>query len=75
MTKLEEHPTVRKYRKDQLAPEQKSKHLDAAELKKVILNLGADDVGFVEIDRPEIANQKEDILAIFPKAKSLISFV
>lgn len=75
MTKLEEHPTVRKYRKGQLAPEQKSKHLDTEELKKVILNLGADDVGFVEIDRPEIADQKEDILAVFPRAKSLISFV
>ncbi len=75
MIKLEEHPTVRKYRKRQVESEQKSKLLDADELKKIILDLGADDVGFVEIDRPEIADQKEDILAVFPKAKSLISFV
>ena len=39
------------------------------------MDLGAADVGFVEIDRPELDDQREGILAIFPKAKTLISFV
>ena len=37
--------------------------------------MGADDVGFVEIDRPAIADQQSDILAAFPPTKTLISFV
>ncbi|VAX27855.1 Iron-sulfur cluster-binding protein [hydrothermal vent metagenome] len=49
--------------------------LDAAMLKRLCLKAGTDDVGFVELDRPELADQRDDILAIFPKAKTLISFV
>ncbi len=44
-------------------------------LRQMCLEAGADDVGFVEIDRPALADQREDILAVFPKAKTLISFV
>ncbi|NOY73963.1 MAG: 4Fe-4S ferredoxin, partial [Gammaproteobacteria bacterium] len=44
-------------------------------LKQLCLKAGADDVGFVELDRPELADQRDDILAVFPKAKTLISFV
>jgi len=29
----------------------------------------------VEVDRPEIAEQKSDILAVFPKTKTLVGFV
>jgi hypothetical protein len=32
-------------------------------------------VGFVQIDRAEIADQHADILAAFPRTKTLISFV
>jgi len=35
---------------------------------------GADDVGFVEAGRPEIAGERNDILAVFPKAKALVGF-
>jgi epoxyqueuosine reductase QueG len=38
------------------------------------LAFGADDVGFVEISRPSLADQKEDILNVFPWTKTLISF-
>ena len=75
MKKLEDHPTVKKYREKKLEPESKPEPLDANWLRKIMLEFGADDVGFVEIDRPEIADQKDEILAVFPKAKSLISFV
>jgi NAD-dependent dihydropyrimidine dehydrogenase PreA subunit len=41
----------------------------------VCLEAGADDVGFVEAGRAEIADQKGDIHAVFPKTKTLVSFV
>ncbi len=49
--------------------------LSGADLKQQCLDAGADDVGFVAIDRPEISDQRDDILAVFPNAKTLISFV
>jgi epoxyqueuosine reductase QueG len=41
----------------------------------VCLEAGADDVGFVEAGRAEIADQSGDILAVFQKTKTLVSFV
>ena len=49
--------------------------LDAAWLRQLCLDAGADDVGFVERDRPEIADQKADIDNVFPRTKTLISVV
>jgi ferredoxin len=39
------------------------------------LKAGADDVGFVPIDRPEIADQVTDILWLLPKTEALVGFV
>jgi hypothetical protein len=47
----------------------------SVELRSLCLEAGADDVGFVEVDRPAIADQHSDILRAFPPAKTLISFV
>ena len=44
-------------------------------MKQLLTDAGADDVGFVEIDRPALDDQREDILAAFPKTKTLVSFV
>src|SRR5438874_2306244 len=77
MVNLDEHPTVQRFR----AAEAKAKDpslsgtLDAPWLRRLCLEAGADDVGFVEIGRPEIADQREDILRVFPHARTLISFV
>ena len=49
--------------------------LDAERLRALCLAAGADDVGFVEIDRPELADQRADIEAAFPHPKALISFL
>src|SRR5256886_4445984 len=49
--------------------------LDAAWLRQLCLDAGADDVGFVERDRPEIADQKADIENVFPRTRTLISVV
>ena len=49
--------------------------LDQEWLRNLCLEAGADDVGFVGIDRPELVKDKPDILNAFPSTKALISFV
>ncbi len=49
--------------------------LDSESLRQLCLDTGADDVGFVEINRPEMADQKQDILGAFARTKTLVSFV
>ncbi|MBL4666172.1 MAG: 4Fe-4S binding protein, partial [Sneathiella sp.] len=44
-------------------------------LRQLCLDSGADDVGFVDISNPALDDQRADILAAFPRTKSLISFV
>jgi NAD-dependent dihydropyrimidine dehydrogenase PreA subunit len=73
-SRLDTHPTVRTVRARAEAPPAPTA-LDADELRALCLAAGADDVGFVEITRPELADQRADIEAAFPPARSLISFV
>jgi NAD-dependent dihydropyrimidine dehydrogenase PreA subunit len=77
MRNLEEHPTVRKFR-EKVTPapaEHTFQVIDAAWLRDLCLKLGADDVGFVEADRPELADQQHDIQRLLPGAQILISLV
>ncbi|MBI3864072.1 MAG: SCP2 sterol-binding domain-containing protein [Planctomycetia bacterium] len=77
--KLAEHPTVRRFHEknsksadaSQLSPQP----LDAAWLRQLCLDCGADDVGVVEIGRPALDDQRDDILRFFPHTKTLLSFV
>lgn len=48
--------------------------LDAVWLRKLCLEAGADDVGFVDVDRPALAGERPHIEQAFPPARSLISF-
>ncbi len=75
--KLSEHPTVQRHRKTETSDPKPvgPKQLDADRLRDLCLQFGADDVGFVEIDRPEIDDQRDDILGYFPHTQTLISFV
>src|SRR5438874_4231289 len=74
--KLEDHPTVQRVRlKAAPSVPPKIESLDAGWLKQLVLDAGADDVGFVEIGRPALDDQREDILKAFPHTKTLISFV
>src|SRR5215470_12103081 len=77
MTQLAEHPTVKKFQARETTGSGSARPgvLDRDWLRLVCLEAGADDVGFVEIDRPEVADQKGDILWLLPKTKALISFV
>src|SRR5438270_13489791 len=74
--KLEDHPTVRRiHLKTVTSVPSKKQSLDAGWLKQLVLDAGAADVGFVEIGRPALDDQREDILKAFPQARTLISFV
>jgi Fe-S-cluster-containing hydrogenase component 2 len=77
MARLEEHPTVRSYqeRAASLAARAKADKLDSTWLRQVCLDSGADDAGFLELDRPEIASDRKDILVAFPPTKTLVSLV
>jgi Fe-S-cluster-containing hydrogenase component 2 len=52
-----------------------SPSLDAGWLRQLCLEAGAGDVGFVQIERPEINDQRADIFALYPWTKTLLSFV
>src|SRR3954453_4471149 len=74
ITPVKEHPTVRAHRQKP-ALEQTSSPLDAAWLRQLCLDAGAEDVGFVEVDRPALAGERPHIERAFPHTRSLISFV
>jgi len=71
---IKEHPTVKAYWQKP-ALEKTPGPLDAGWLKQLVLDAGADDVGFVEIGRPALDDQRQDILKTFPHTKTLICFV
>ncbi|MGH7978748.1 MAG: epoxyqueuosine reductase, partial [Limisphaerales bacterium] len=73
-TLLKEHPTVKAHRQ-RPALQKASEPLDAGWLRQLCLDAGADDVGFVEVDRPTLAGERPHIQRAFPPARSLISFV
>ena len=73
MPNLDEHPSVMAVRnrdRPGLKPV-----LSAETLRRVCLEAGADDVGFVRIDRPEIASDRETILRVFPATRTLVGIV
>src|SRR5947207_1609505 len=74
--KLDDHPAVRRFRLQTVPPAApKSDRLDPAWLKQLVLDAGAADVGFVEIGRPALDDQRDDIFKAFPHTRTLISFV
>src|SRR5512140_2592750 len=74
--KLNAHPTVKRYRERKASVTLHSTplKLSAMELRKMCIEAGADDVGFVEITRPTLADQKAAILKGFPWTRTLVSF-
>lgn len=73
--KLIDHPTVQKLQSEGPPPPVSDAPLDADGLKALALQLGADDVGFVGIDRPELDDQRGHIRAVYPATRTLISLV
>jgi epoxyqueuosine reductase QueG len=73
-TPVKEHPTVKAHLR-RPALEKLSEPLDGGWLRQLCLDAGADDVGFVEVDRPTLAEERPHIQRAFPHTRSLISFV
>ncbi|MBZ5552752.1 MAG: SCP2 sterol-binding domain-containing protein [Acidobacteriia bacterium] len=77
MTSLNEHPTVQHFYEQGQAHAARTPPsvVDSAWLRQLCLEAGAGDVGFVEIERAELADQRRAIQAVFPHAKTLVSLV
>lgn len=74
MNNFNDHPTVKKMQGAQRS-EMPPPAVDANCLRKLALEAGAAAVGFVSVDRPDIAEQRADIVRAMPSAKTLLSFV
>jgi hypothetical protein len=70
---LDQHPSIMALRSRTRSPA--AGPVTAEELRRLCLEAGVDDVGFVRIDRPEIASEKKAVLQVFPAAKVLVSVV
>ena len=73
--RLEDHPSVKKARAAQSSARAVPQKLSGGWLRRLCLEHGADDVGFVSLDREELAPQRDKILQAYPRTKTLISFV
>ena len=72
--KLAEHPTVKRIRQQEASiVAEDNEPLDADWLRQLVFDAG--DVDFVQIDRHEIGDQRDDILRAFPRTKTLISYI
>jgi len=75
---LEDHPTVRRLAgRSQTVdqPEPAETTLDGAWLRRLALECGADDAGVVDLARPGLDPQREEILRNYPWTRSLLSVV
>ena len=72
MSLAEEHPTISAVR-DRVATA--PPRLTKAWLRQLCLDAGADDVGFVSVDRAELAGERPHILNALPGTQTLISIV
>ena len=73
MADLASHPTVVSHRAETKASPPHT--LDADRLRSLCLEAGADDVGFVEVDREDLAAHRADIIGFFPGTNPIISTV
>jgi ferredoxin len=71
--KYEDHPTVRRMRERRREPEPQP--LDAGWLRQLCLDAGADDVGFVPVDHPDLAADRPYIDEVLPGIATLVGFV
>ena len=75
---LEDHPTVRRLSKQVQEGDNQQPTgtiLDGAWLRHLALDCGADDAGLVELARPGLDPQRDEILRNYPWTKSLLSLV
>ena len=77
MQNLNEHPAVKRYYENKSGSNgaNVASKLSHSEIRRICFEFGADDIGFVEIGRPELDDQRDAVLKMFPWTKSLVSFV
>ncbi|MCX8253966.1 4Fe-4S ferredoxin [Beijerinckiaceae bacterium RH AL1] len=73
MALLDDHPTVRAVRARPAATAPAS--IDADRLLRICREAGADDVGFVSIDRDEVASERPHALAALVGTRTFVSIV
>ena len=75
--KLEVHPTVLRWREqaESRRDEASPGPLEAEALRQLALDCGADDAGLVEIGRPALDPQRDEILHHYPWTRTLLSYV
>lgn len=74
--RADDHPMVAKLKEEGRAEARPAPPmLDAADMRRLCLEAGADDVGFVAIDRPELDDQRSEIHGVLPATRTLVSFV
>ncbi len=76
MANINEHPTVKKHKANLLDISiATTGPVDGHWLREMFEAAGADDIGFVGIDRPELDDQREDLLKLFPAVRTVIPYV
>ena len=75
MARQDEHPTVRAVRERGLLEPAGVARIDREELRRICRDAGADDCGFVSVDRKELDEERAEVLQLFPSTKTLISLV
>jgi hypothetical protein len=77
--RIEDHPSVKRIYS--LAHPQietgraTAMHMEAVSLRQLAFECSADDAGLVEITRPGLDPQRDEILRNYPWTKTLLSFV
>ena len=64
--KLSDHPTVRAYKEKRIESPSPPAILDAARLKQMAREAGADDAGLIDLSREAMAQYREDLLDVMP---------
>lgn len=69
-----QHPSIEKVLARMVDEPSLPDTVDSPWLRQLCMDCGADDVGFVSVDRPEMAAEKGNALRALPKAKTIIGF-
>lgn len=79
MNNLSGHPSVIRYHATKTSAGPASplskRTVDTVWLKQLARDFGADDVGVLSLERPELDNQRQEILQAFPETRALVCFV
>ncbi len=72
-----EHPDIKwfKQRADKTLYPLTRKKIECLFLKDLAAKAGADDCGIIDINCPELVEEKQDILSLYPETRSLLSVV